>query len=279
MSIPQDQADFEALERKLSYEDIRFYRSIGRSQLRRERADQKRLQAQQSKQAPPQKQGWVSWALCYSATTASEDEEPGSDGMTDKQRQELYAAIDYEEGDEVAAGLVPPRDIMKAQISAQLRTGSLSLRRGSAAEDDVISVIFDDFNADVIQRPDNLDATLTLGGMHVHDGTTPGTLYPDIIRMKNCISNPTTPKLEDKDETSIFSPDDPFFYIKFEHNPLDEQADNALTLKMKAMEVIYHRGYLEEIFAFLKPPESQLESVAALLVTFISSNSPLLRFS
>jgi len=209
--------------------------------------------------------------LGYSATTASENEEPGIDGMTDRQRQELYAAIDYEESDEVATGLVPPRDIMKAQISAKLHTGSLSLRRGSAAEDDVISVIFDDFNADVIQRPDNLDATLTLGGMHVHDGTTPGTLYPEIIRMKNspsCISNPTTPKLEDKNETSIFTPDDPFFYVKFEHNPLDERADNALTLKMKAMEVIYHRGYLEEIFAFLKPPESQLESVAALLVTY-----------
>jgi len=72
----------------------------------------------------------MSWALGYSANT-SENEEPGSDGMTNKQRQELYAAIDC---DEVAAGLVPPRDIMKAQISAHCRTGSLSLRRGSAAE-------------------------------------------------------------------------------------------------------------------------------------------------
>jgi len=104
----------------------------------------------------------------------------------------------------------------------------------------------------------------------IHDGTTPGTLYPEIIRMKdspNSISKPTSPNLEP--ETSTFLPDTPFFYVKFEHNPLDERADNAVTLKMKAMEVIYHRGYLEEIFAFLKPPESQLESVAALLVTHL----------
>jgi len=70
--------------------------------------------------------------------------------------------------------------------------------------------------------------------MHVHDGTTPGILYPDIICMKNspsCISNPTTPRLEDKNETSLFTPDDPFFYVKFEHNPIDEWADNALTVK------------------------------------------------
>jgi hypothetical protein len=37
---------------------------------------------------------------------------------------------------------------------------------------------------------------------------------------------------------------------------------------MRAMEVIYHHGYPKEMFAFLKPPESQLESVAALLVTY-----------
>jgi vacuolar protein sorting-associated protein 13A/C len=257
----------------LSYEDIRFYRSIGRSQLRKERANQQRLRAEQAKNAPPQKQGWVSWALGYSAPTTSENEDTGSDGMTDKQRQELYAAIDYDESDEVTAGLVLSRDIMKARIYAQLRTGSLALRRGLAAGEDVISITFDDFNADIVQRPDNLDATLTLGGMHVHDGTTPGTLYPEIIRMKdspNLISKPTSPRPENKKSgISTLSPDDPFFYVKFEHNPLDERADNAFTLKMKAMEIIYHHGYLEEIFAFFKPPESQLESVAALLVSHL----------
>lgn len=191
--------------------------------------------------------------------------------MTDKQRRELYAAIDYDEADEVAAGLSPPRELQKARIFAQLRKGSLALRRDSSEkQEDVISLIFDDFNADIIQRPDNLDATLTLGAMHVHDGTTPETRYPEIIRMKHSptsISNPTSPNTEaKKSELSVFSPDEPFFYFKFEHNPLDERADNALTMKMKAMEVVYHRGYLEAIFGFLKPPESQLESVAALLV-------------
>jgi vacuolar protein sorting-associated protein 13A/C len=142
----KDQANFDTLECKLSYEDIQFYRSIGRSQLQKERADQKKLQAEQAKKAPPQKQGWVSWALGYSPPNASQDEEPGRDGMTDKQRQEPYAAIGYDESNEVAASLVPSRDIMKARIYAQLGTGSLSLCRGPAA-DDVISAIFDDFNA------------------------------------------------------------------------------------------------------------------------------------
>jgi len=76
----KDQANFDTLEHKLSYEDIRFYRSIGRSQLRKERVDQKKLQAEQAKKAPPPKQGWVSWALGYSPPKADEDEEPGRDG-------------------------------------------------------------------------------------------------------------------------------------------------------------------------------------------------------
>jgi len=42
----------------------------------------------------------------------------------------------------------------------------------------VISGIFEDSNADVIQRPDNLDAILIFGGMHVRDGTAPDTLHP-----------------------------------------------------------------------------------------------------
>jgi vacuolar protein sorting-associated protein 13A/C len=130
----------------------------------------------------PQKQGCQSWALGYSATAASENEEPGSDGMTDKQRQELYAAIDYEESDEVAAGLVPSQDIIKAQISAQLRTGPLSLRRGSAAEDYVIPVMtlrWTSFNVLTTSMPLSplAECTYTMARRL-------GTLYPDIIRMR-----------------------------------------------------------------------------------------------
>jgi vacuolar protein sorting-associated protein 13A/C len=60
--------------------------------------------------------------------------------------------------------------------------------------------------------------------------------------------------------------DDPFFFVKFENNPLDERADNALTVRMRHMEIIYHKGYVEAVYRFFKPPSSQLESVEALLV-------------
>jgi vacuolar protein sorting-associated protein 13A/C len=34
---------------------------------------------------------------------------------------------------------------------------------------------------------------------------------------------------------------------------------------MRHLEIIYHKGYVEAVVQFLKPPESQLESIGALL--------------
>jgi hypothetical protein len=63
------------------------------------------------------------------------------------------------------------------------------------------------------------------------------------------------------------TPDDPFFDVEVGAQPLDERADNALTQKMKVMEV-YHCGYLNEIFASLEPPEGRLLSIFAFSVTY-----------
>ncbi|KAG8928477.1 hypothetical protein FRC01_005870 [Tulasnella sp. 417] len=48
-------------------------------------------------------------------------------------------------------------------------------------------------------------------------------------------------------------------------NPLDKHADSGLVVRLRALEIVYHKGYIETVFRFFRPPESQLESVAALL--------------
>ncbi|KAI8449131.1 hypothetical protein BY996DRAFT_193044 [Phakopsora pachyrhizi] len=48
----------------------------------------------------------------------------------------------------------------------------------------------------------------------------------------------------------------PFLNLKFEHKPLDGRADNAITLKMRHMGIVYHPGYVEYINSFFQPPES-----------------------
>ena len=131
----------------------------------------------------------------------------------------------------------------------------------------MVSVLFDSFQADAVQRPDNFDASISLGGMRVYDGTTPGTLHAQVVRVKGVGASDALSNGHDEVDESApaLADDQAFFFAKFEHNPMDERADSRLTVRMRPMEIFYHRGYVEEIAKFFRPPESQLESVNALL--------------
>ncbi|KAF7339474.1 hypothetical protein MSAN_02161700 [Mycena sanguinolenta] len=220
-----DLKTFTELEKKLSYEDIRFYRSIARSRLH----------------------------PVFGGT------------MTEEQRKQLYDVLDYDEKSAVLESLSVPRETMKARIAAKLNKGSFALKSHphGAPSKDVISVVFDVFQANVIQRPDNLEASVSLGGFGVFDGTTKNSLYPQIVQVKDV--GKADPQLQIQViGVEPIPAQEPFLFVKFEHNPLDERADNALTVRMRHMSIIYHKGYVEAVYKFFKPA-SQLESVEALL--------------
>lgn len=181
------------------------------------------------------------------------------ENMTDQQRRELYEVLDYDEKAALAESFELPKDALKTRVQTQLKRGSFALKtdpHGIAKE--IISVIFDEFQAIAIQRRDNLEVTTSLGGFSVFDGTTRDTLFPQIVHVKQ--DSPTSGSATEPD------PKDPFLYMKFENNPLNERADTSLAIRMRHMEVVYHRGYVEAIYKFFKPPEDRLESVEALLV-------------
>ncbi|KAI9872455.1 MAG: hypothetical protein M1823_008164, partial [Watsoniomyces obsoletus] len=76
--------DLDKLERKLSYEDLRFWRSLARNQLRKENVGVKKA---------PQKQSWGQWMW---GQKPPEDKQEDTE-MSEEQRKELYAAIDWDE--------------------------------------------------------------------------------------------------------------------------------------------------------------------------------------
>lgn len=254
-----------ALEKKLSYQDIRFYRSIARSQARKDIAAKKKLEEEQKRQRP-KATTWSGW-LWGTSEIEKPAEDPVFNGeMTEEQRQQLYEVLDYDERAALAESFQAPRDALKLRITSTLNKGSFTLRtdpHGSGSE--VLSLVFDVFKANFIQRPESFDASISLGGFEVYDGTTKNTLYPQIVHVKESQRNANAPG--DVFRKASLSADDPFFYLKFESNPLDERADNALTVRMRHMEIIYHKGYVEAVHKFFKPPDSQLESVEALLVS------------
>jgi vacuolar protein sorting-associated protein 13A/C len=58
---------------------------------------------------------------------------------------------------------------------------------------------------------------------------------------------------------------DPFFSILFENKPLSKKADNAISLKMRHLGIIYSPVVIAGIIKFFKPPSSKMESVNALI--------------
>jgi len=216
----------------------------------------KRLEDDRAKQQQQHSGGWMSWL--WGSQTDQPAEDPAFGGpMTEEQRRQLYDVLDYDEKSAIVDSFEAPRDALKARVVAELKKGSFSLKvdpRGEATE--VISTVFDSFRAEFIQRPDNFEGSVSLRGFSVFDGTTKNTLYRQIARVKASVA-------EGAKHGGV---EDPFFFVKFENNPLDGRADTVLTTRMRHMEIIYHRGYVEAIFKFFRPPESQLESVEALLV-------------
>ena len=263
----------EALERKLSYDDLRFYRSIARSQLRKDMATRRKLEEERKKKQPQKQTSWSSWIWGSSSSSTGEPtpstEEPAFTGeMTEEQRKELYAALDYDEKTALAEALDMPRDALKARVKAQLNRGSFALQTDPHGKNsEIISVVFDIFQATFLQRQDNFETSLSLGGFAVRDGTTPHTAYPLIVHVQEKRSQSEIVKALPVEEPGS-APElaDPFFFMKFEQNPLDGRADSALSVRMRYMEIVYHKGYIEAVYKFLKPPASQLESVEALLV-------------
>lgn len=180
--------------------------------------------------------------------------------MTDEQRKQLYEVLDFDEKAALASSFEAPRDSLKARVTASLERGSFALKTDPHGRNtEIISVLFDRFHADFIQRPDNFETSLSLTSFAIHDGTTKNTVYPRIVQVQDSEDGTFS-------TTNSIASTDPFFFLKFENNPLDDRADSALTVRMRNMEVVYHRGYIEAIYRFFKPPASQLESVEALLV-------------
>ncbi|KAI9714321.1 MAG: hypothetical protein M1820_000282 [Bogoriella megaspora] len=258
--------DMDALEKKLSYEDLRFWRSLARNQLRKENVGVKK---------PPPKQTWSSWIW---GGGKQEDQASDDTQMTEQQRKELYDAIDFDEKQNIADAVDMPKDAVKMQAELSLRTGSFTLKRDPhGSKKEILQLLFDSFTAKALQRPDSMFVELSLDGMRLYDGTTDGSLYRQIITIKDAPPLPEDRQIEELDSDEPFrdeeendnaeKEEDPFFQMSFEKNPLDGRADTALTVKLKAMEIVYNPNFVVDVAKFFKPPERHMESIGALMET------------
>ncbi|GAW27149.1 putative vacuolar protein sorting-associated protein 13 [Rosellinia necatrix] len=255
---PQETDDINSLEWKLSYEDLRFWRSLARNQLRKENAEA-------LKNAPPkteQQQGWMAWV--WGSKPAESTDASENTQMTEEQRQELYEAIDWDEKAALADAVDSPRDAIKLQVDASLSTGSFTLRQSPhGSKVDLLSLHFDVFKARALKRTDSLLADVSLGGFRVNDGTTPDSLFKEIVRVKDAPDAHRQKRLSIAELENITR--ETFFDLQIEQNPLDGESDFAVTAKLKPLEIVWNPSFIVGIVEFFKPPERHMESITALM--------------
>lgn len=262
---PTETEDMDKLERKLSYEDLRFWRSLARNQLRKENVGVKK---------PPPKQTWSSWVWGAKKEEHHDDETQ----MSEEQRKELYDAIDWDEKKAITESVDMPREYVKLEVNMSLRTGSFTLKRDPHGKsNEILRLLFDSFSTQFLQRTDSMFVKVALEGMRLYDGTTEGSLFPQIITIKDAPPVPDDKRIEELNDDGSSKDvegdeeeeekEDPFFYLTFENNPLDGTADTNLTMKLKGMEFVYNPIFVVEVAKFFKPPERHMESIGALMET------------
>ena len=260
--------ELKNLEEKLSYEDLRFWRSLARNQLRKENVGVKK---------PAPKQSWTSWAWGGGKKAEEQPQQDENTTVTEEEKKQLYDAIDWDEKKSIADSIDLPRESVKLQIESSLRTGSFTLKRDPHGEaNEILQLMFDNFQAMALQRPDSFLADVSLGGLRVYDGTTNGSLFPQIVMVKDAPHISQEDSVEDLEKSSAsldekaptkVAKGDSLFHLTFEQNPLDESADSSLVLKLKSIEVIYNPQFVVEVAKFFKPPERHMESIGALMET------------
>lgn len=256
----EEQEEFNKFEWQLNYEDLRFYRQLAKSELRKEKAktDHHHSQAQN------QQQGWVGW-LWY----GNQQQQPHQDDdltMTEEQKKEFYDAIEWDEKEAMSQIVDVPRDRVKLEVETSLNSGSFTLKRDPHGKhQDVAVVSFNGFKASLWQRPDSFLTNISLQELRVDDKTG-SSLYEQVVTVKDLEDVSVTPNdsvctLDNNSNNS----NDAFFWLSFEQNPLDGNADSNLNVKLKSITIFYNKLFVETIAKFFKPPKTHLETIGAIM--------------
>ncbi|KAJ2349836.1 Vacuolar protein sorting-associated protein 13, partial [Coemansia sp. RSA 2618] len=326
-----DAKALDLLHHSLSYEDIRSYRAQAGPVIRKQRYLIRKRQAEchkaktggtaaadNSAAAGAGITGWVGgWVSSWvTGAPAQGQDTPGgakegaeleadddSAQLSEKQVQELYDAIEFneDEADHHATDDDLPKETIKLAATAILRSGSLKLKVDRKTRDHTLmGFMFNILKIDLLQRPQNLVADVSIHRFEVVDGTLPNTQYPRMIYVQSDEGDADADSsAPGEDDESVFmavaeapgglsthisnSGDggaaeahgmlgigrklkDPFLQVHFEQDPLDSHADSVVNVKVKSLNVVYHPVAVKAIMDYFEPPSSaSAESIHALI--------------
>ncbi|KAI8644804.1 hypothetical protein BD408DRAFT_104972 [Parasitella parasitica] len=277
---PEQLDKLHELERTLSYEDLRFYRSLAKPKLRSEKARIAAIEKRRKEEAAASKtnQGWGISNWWYGtdgkAPNSTNDEALNEDlVITEEQKLEFYDVIDYDaDKAAIAASIDLPKDTMLLSLTTSLNKGSFTVRKDPHDKStDLVSLVFDNVSLGIIQYVESFTATAALGDLCLYDGIHIDSPYYKLMGAKDK-DNTDEEKLKKRRKSSsaaeiLFQAtiQDPFFTAKFEHKPLDSRADNAVALFMRNIDIVYNPLVIYQIVDFFTPPETSADSINALI--------------
>ncbi|CCE63509.1 hypothetical protein TPHA_0F00220 [Tetrapisispora phaffii CBS 4417] len=241
------------LESELSFEAIILYRSMAKkmnAQLQKENDNQ--IKDNELNRASQNSTGtWLSsiWTGKPLAETQKELE------LSEEQRKELYEAIEFTEDDD--AILPIPSDRVKLKVTSVLKKGSFSIIKRENVRK-LGEIIFEGCSFHFCQRPHSYLASFQIHQFRLEDGS-PNTLYKHIISV-NAL------KTLLQDETTSQDPEtEPLLDISYDSNPLNNEADTKLSIRLRGMTVFYHVHFINEIINFFNQQNDNQDTIGAII--------------
>lgn len=271
----EDSGHFKILEEMLSFEDIKFYRSLARSEMKEEKLIPFALRHQQ--QAGQGSFGFISRWWAGNKTQAG-----GDDALIkDEDIKKFYETIEFDENskalNEQDQG---PRDSKLMEISFDLKSGSISLAQTNAKESSrktILSLQFIDLIAHVIKRPDTLRAEVSLLDFSVIEKLTEFSIFPNMVRAKP--ANPAAiceaQVVDEADEIARMASTakEPFLSFVMDEMAENPDADKSISFAMKPLEIVLNHQAAHKIVDFVYGGRAKeaLETLAGAAETHINA--------
>lgn len=250
-----DLGHFKMLEEMSSFEDLKFYRSLARTEMKREKLIPFSLRQQQQLQQQKSTNFVSRWWYGGANSALNVDDSL----IKDDDIKKFYETIDFDEtAREKEQELAEPRDSKLIEILFDLKSGSVSLAQTDSVNESrktILSLQFIDLVAHVIKRPDTLRAEVSLLDFSIIEKLTEFSIFPNLVRAKPLqIREPVTDRVVDEaDEIKRMASNatEPFLSFVMDELAENSDADKSISFSMKPLEIVLNHQAAQKIVDFV----------------------------
>lgn len=256
----QDEKELDHLHADLSYDMITLFRMIAKTEQAKEkiasREHSQEINETKSEKDDTQKNaaagggGWLSswW---------SGDKEAEDTIMTEEQKQELYAIIEYNEAEIKLSSTVKTKNHIPNHwtewiLHGSLKNGSIMIQTKNTDFSKIGEIKFNDCSLNLNKRPYSYLFSFKLDEFKIEDGS-PICLFKNIVSPKMLLTS-----------DSDFS-QEPLVDFSFEQNPLDLKVDSRVSLKLLGTTIYYNVFFLTSVLRFFQPKKQHVDTISAII--------------